>query len=100
MLKICTYYLFLNGDAIEGTICSEEYDYFKKHLIEWKIYCFKGVHITLVDEKFKLVPHHYKLSFTDDTTVVYILNHDDNIPFQCHFIKKLSNIGQFLHQDI
>lgn len=83
---------------MEGTVCSEEYDYFKEHLIEGKIYCFRGVHITLADEKFKLVPYYYKMSFTNDTTIVDILDHDTNIPFQWYFLKKLSDIGQFLHQ--
>ena len=54
---------------MEETVCAEEYDNFKEHLIEGKIYCFRGVHITLADEKFKLVPYYNKMFFTNDTTL-------------------------------
>ena len=95
-----TYYLFSKGDAIEGIVCFDEYDYFKEHLIEKKKYCFREVLITLADEKFKLLPYHYKICFTDDTTIVHLIDHDDNIPLQWYFLKKLSDISQFLHQDV
>ena len=85
---------------MEAIVPPEEVDYFKEHLSEGKIYYFCRVQVTPVDEKFRLVPYRYKISFKEDTIVDHISNYSKTIPFYWSYITTLSNVSRFVGQDL
>ncbi|XP_058181283.1 replication protein A 70 kDa DNA-binding subunit D-like [Rhododendron vialii] len=86
------------GHAMEAIVWPEEVAYFKEHLYEGRVYFLKSVEIMEADEKFKLVPYCFKMSFTDDTRVEHYMFKCDRIPLHWDFNIKLRDIHHFTNK--
>ncbi|XP_058189198.1 uncharacterized protein LOC131306786 [Rhododendron vialii] len=83
------------GDAMEASVGPEEVFYFREHLFEGRVYLFKGVSIVPADEKYNLVPYHYKMCFTDDTRVEHVYITCDRTPLHWTYRVRLQDIHHF-----
>ncbi|XP_058189171.1 uncharacterized protein LOC131306765 [Rhododendron vialii] len=83
------------GDAMEATVRYKDVDYFREYLYEGRVYLFNGVYILLADDKYNLVPYHFKMSFTDDTRVEYAFINCDTTPLHWAYCIRLKDIHDF-----